>query len=125
MEKIMTLLAALLLLAGCTQNSIKRVEPIIEDAVKQQALHPETYKPLQTKKVFEGKVHNSEATYWKHIPYGEYIDVVVFSHSYSHDNRSHHVVETSDFVIMSPDLQTVYYVQWDNGTGLPWERKNP
>lgn len=122
MKRTITLFAAVLLLAGCTQPKIKKAEPLVEAAIMQTVVHPETYKPISTKLFYEGKVHESAATYWEHIPYGDSIDVVVLQHLCSHDDRTHHVVESSFFVIMSPDMETVYYTQWDNGTGLPWER---
>ena len=122
MEKIIAFLAALLLLAGCAQNKINQVEPVIEATVVENIWHPEAYIPGKTKVVYKGTINASKTENWRHLREADSYEVIVFQHTFEYENRSREVRDGVMRFYFRPDLQRLYHWEWaDNRTPL-WEQ---
>ena len=122
MEKIIAFLAALLLLAGCAQNKINQVEPVIEATVVENIWHPDADSPGKTPVVYKGTRDASKTENWRHLREAASDEVIVFQHTFEYENRSREVRDDVMRFYFRPDLQRLYHWEWaDNRTPL-WEQ---
>lgn len=121
MEKMLTIIAAVLVLAACAQP-LKKAEPLVREYLAGQISAPDTYRAVASEVVYRGPVDARFTDYWRHVPRAESFDVVVLRHEFTHDDRSDRVTDDAWFIYLSPSLDTVYYGHRDSGNGLVWER---
>jgi len=115
MKRILVVLAAALLLAGC--SAPKNADPAIREYMTDHLSNPDTYTVGETVVIEEGTIDRSKTVNWENLPEGDRIPVSVVRHSFTYVDRTETLTNADFIFYMNPDLDVIYYVHRDLGAG--------
>ena len=114
MKRILAFLFTAALLLGCSSPKTK-VNPLVEEFLKEHIANPDTYKPGLTEVLQEGTIDVQATRYWQGIPDEGKVDVVVLRHSFTTVDETNAPVDNAFIFYMSPAQDVLYYAHKDKG----------
>ena len=114
MKRILVFFFVFFILLGCSSTKSK-VNPLIEDFLKEHIANPDTYKPGLSEVIQEGTIDVKATRYWRDIPQEGIIDVVVLRHEFKTVDDTNTPVDNTFIFYMNPAQDVLYYAHKDKG----------